>query len=440
LDPRETSTAQRIEKALLVGAEDRRTDGSGPQEPLEELARLAETAGVVVLGRTVQVRSRIDTRTYIGSGKVKEVGERAKALGASLVIFDDSLTPAQGRNLERAIGLRVLDRSELILDIFAGRAMTSVAKTQVELAQLQYQLPRLARLWEHLSRLGGGIGTRGPGETQLEVDRRRVRDRIRKLKDRLKKVEEDVKVQRHGRSGALTACLVGYTNAGKSSLFNRLTEAGVVEEDKLFATLDSTSRVLELPDSRRIILSDTVGFIRKIPHQLIASFHATLEEAIAANLLLHVVDISDPEAAREIEVVEQVLEQIGSRSEAQIVVLNKIDRAKDLRLVGQLRNEGRSIAMTSALTGEGLEDLEEQIRQFVEDHEVEGEVRFPIGQEDIRAFLHREGEVREERFGRRWTRITVRMKPRLFERLKKKGIQVSMDGAEKRDESDPPEE
>ncbi len=409
-----------------IGAASVNAGGYAP--PLEELARLAETAGVEVLARTVQTRSKIDTRTYIGSGKVREIAERAKALKVNLIIFDDDLTPAQGRNLEREIGVRVVDRSELILDIFALRARTSVAKSQVELAQLEYQLPRLARLWEHLSRLGGGIGTRGPGETQLEVDRRRVRDRIRKLKARLKKVEHDTRVQRQGRKGVLTACLVGYTNAGKSSLFNRLTSAGVVEEDRLFATVDSTSRILDVADSRRMILSDTVGFIRKIPHPLIASFHATLEEAVNANLLLHVVDLSEPGAERQIEVVERVLEGIQCRPERQILVLNKTDLATSMGLVGFLKREGREVVLTSARTGEGLDDLRDTIRSFIEAHEIQGEVRFPIDQEAVRAFLHRHGEVCEERFGGRLTRVHVRMKPQFFDQLRKRGVEVVLNG------------
>ncbi len=410
-----------------MGIENPRDGGSRAGESLEELARLADTADIEIAGRTIQVRSSIDKRTYIGSGKVLEVAEQARRVDANLIVFDDSLSPAQGRNLQKQLGMRVLDRSELILGIFALRARTSVAKIQVELAQLQYELPRLARLWEHLSRLGGGIGTRGPGETQLEVDRRRVRDRIRALTARLKKVEEDTKIQRRGRKGTVTACIVGYTNTGKSSLFNRLTSAGVLEEDRLFATLDSTSRVLQLPDTRAMILSDTIGFIRKIPHQLIASFHATLEEAIDADLLLHVVDVSNPDAERDIEVVDRVLEDIGARPEEQIMVLNKIDLAEDLRLVGRLKGEGQDAVVTSALTGEGLNDLRERLRRFVKSREIEGEVRFPIWNEEIRAFLHREGEVSEERFGHKWTRVKVRMKPECFERLRKKGVEVSID-------------
>lgn len=415
-----------MERALLVGLGDRSV-ALGP-EPLDELARLAETAGVGVVGRVFQCRARVDTRTYVGAGKVKDIAERARSRGANVLIFDDSLTPAQGRNLERATGIKVIDRNELILDIFARRARTSTAKAQVELAQLEYELPRLARLWEHLSRLGGGIGTRGPGETQLEVDRRRVRDRIRTLKARLKKVEEDTRVRRQGRRGMLTACLVGYTNAGKSSLFNRVTSAGVLEEDRLFATVDSTSRLVQFSDARRIILSDTVGFIRKIPHQLVASFHATLEEVVHCDLLLHVADVSDPEASRHIEVVDEVLSEIGASPEEEILILNKLDRAGGLGLVPRLRRQRRHPVVTSARTGEGLEDLLDRIRRFVEAREVEGEVRFPIGDESVRAFLHRHGEVSEERFGGRWTRVRVRMRPRFFEEVRKRaGIQVSLD-------------
>jgi GTP-binding protein HflX len=425
---KDTGDGRPREKAFLVGMGDRSEDSAAGRQSLEELARLAESAGAQVLGRTFQARARIDSRTYVGSGKVGQVTEEARAAGANLIIFDDNLTPAQGRNLEREIGIRVIDRSELILSIFALRARTAVAKNQVELAQLEYQLPRLTRMWEHLSRTGGGIGTRGPGETQLEVDRRQIRDRIRKLKERLKKVEHDTQVQRQGRRGMLTACLVGYTNAGKSSLFNRLTAAGVVEEDRLFATLDSTSRILEFPDARRIILSDTVGFIRKIPHSLIASFHATLEEAVHADLLLHVVDLADPAAERQMDVVDEVLEEIGCRPESRILVFNKIDRARDVGLIGLMNRTGQDAVSASARTGEGLEDLRLRICRFIEAHEVAGRVRFPVEQEDVRAFLHRHGEVYEEHFGRRWTCVHVRMKPRYFDQLRKKGVEVSPDG------------
>jgi len=426
---RSTDGSRPAERALLVGIEHKAGEAGGGREPLEELARLAETAGAEVLGRVVQVRPKRDSRTYVGSGKVREVAERAKALGADVLIFDDSLTPAQGRNLERQTGVRVIDRNELILDIFALRARTAVAKNQVELAQLEYELPRLTRLWEHLSRLGGGIGTRGPGETQLEVDRRRVRDRIRKLKERLKKVEEDTRVRRQARRGMLTACLVGYTNAGKSSLFNRLTSAGVLEEDRLFATVDSTSRVLVFSDARRIILSDTVGFIRKIPPQLIASFHATLEEAVHADLLLHVADVSDAEVFGQVEVVDRVLEGLGARPEEQILLLNKIDRADGRGLPPRLRRRGVDILATSVVTGEGLDELKERILRFIEAREVVGEVRFPLADESVRAFLHRHGEVSGERFDEVATRVRVRMKPRYFEQLRKRGVEVSFVGA-----------
>jgi GTP-binding protein HflX len=226
----------------------------------------------------------------------------------------------------------------------------------------------------------------------------------------------------------LTACLVGYTNAGKSTLFNCLTEAGVLEEDRLFATVDSTSRLLEFSDARRIILSDTVGFIRKIPHQLVASFHATLEEAVHADLLLHVVDLSDPDAERQIDVVEQVLDDIGVHPEDQFLVLNKVDVAGEVNLVGKLRQRQSDIVVTSGQTGEGLDDLKEKICRFIEEHEVLGEVRFPVGDEALRASLHRTGEVLEERFGSRYTRVRVRMRPLDFERLQKRGVNVSFDG------------
>ncbi|MGH9938241.1 MAG: GTPase HflX, partial [Blastocatellia bacterium] len=296
---------------------------------LEELDRLAKTAGATVLKKFAQQVKNVTPATLIGRGKVNEIQAEIKQLNADLVILDEDLTPAQQRNLEAALQTRVVDRSQLILDIFAQRARSNEGKLQVELAQLEYLLPRLTRQWTHLSRLGGGIGTRGPGETQLEVDRRRVRERIGHLKRRLKDVERTRGLQRKERGEVpyATVALVGYTNAGKSTLMNTLTRAGVLVEDKLFATLDPTTRALRLPNAEKVMIVDTVGFINKIPHSLIEAFKSTLEEVIRADLLLHLVDMSNPLYREQITVIENVLDEIGAGMIPTVLVPNKVDVA-----------------------------------------------------------------------------------------------------------------
>src|SRR5262245_14978540 len=293
--PQFVRTEGAAERAHLVGVALPHERRGEAERSLAELAALARTAGAVVAGETLQTLRRPDVATFIGKGKVEEVAEACRAESATVVVFDRDLSPAQCRNVEEVVGVKVIDRSEIILDIFARRAQTSVARAQVELAQLEYQLPRLTNLWEHLSRLGGGIGTRGPGETQLEVDRRRVRERISRLKETLRKVEQVRAVQRKGRKSQVAVAIVGYTNAGKSTLMNRLSGADVFVENQLFATLDTTTRSVNIARDYTILLTDTVGFIRKLPHQLVASFHATLEEVVLADLLLLVVDGSDPD-------------------------------------------------------------------------------------------------------------------------------------------------
>jgi len=297
---------------------------------LEELALLAQTAGSLVVGRFVQKRAAIHPGRFLSTGKLAALAELAERERADLILFDEDLSPVQARNLERALERKVIDRTELILDIFARRARTREAQVQVELAQLQYLLPRLTRLWGHLSRLGGGIGTRGPGETQLEVDRRRVRERIDVLKRRLAAVERERDVQGRRRAGLFRVSLVGYTNAGKSTLFNQLTRAGVAEEDRLFATLDTTTRRLVLPGGEVMLVSDTVGFIRKLPHHLVASFRATLREARESDLLVHVADASQPALAAQMASVDEVLDGLlDGRSVPRLLVLNKADRLSE---------------------------------------------------------------------------------------------------------------
>jgi len=300
-------------------------------EHLDELARLADTAGAVVVGRTVQRVARFNPASLMGKGKLRELQRAVEEHGATLVIFDDELTPVQGKTLETAVGVRVMDRAELILDIFATRARSKEARMQVELAQLEYLLPRLARMWVHLSRIRGGIGLRGPGETQLETDRRLIRRRLSRLRGRLKRVARHRHTLRQGRRrrNLLTAAVVGYTNAGKSSLLRALTGARPLIEDRLFATLDTMTREAYIPPNGRVRLVDTVGFIRKLPHHLVASLRATLEEATDADLLLHVIDASHPEWEEHIRVVDAVITDLGLADRPVIHVFNKMDRVAD---------------------------------------------------------------------------------------------------------------
>ena len=312
------------EKAILVSVCDSRSTMERTEECLNELAFLLETAGGVPVTRVIQKMDRPDSRTYIGSGKLEEVVEYKNALGADFIVFDDELSPAQLRNLERAFGCRILDRTTLILDIFAKRARTSIAKTQVELAQLQYMLPRLTRMWTHLERQRGGIGMRGPGESQIETDRRLIGEKITLLKQRLEAIDRQKVQQRKSRESLVRVALVGYTNVGKSTLMNLLSKSDVFAENKLFATLDTTVRkvvIANLP----FLLTDTVGFIRKLPHGLVESFKSTLDEVCEADLLLHIVDISHSDYEQQIDSVNKTLDEIGALGKPTIMVFNKID-------------------------------------------------------------------------------------------------------------------
>jgi GTP-binding protein HflX len=344
----------RAERVVLVGHAGRDREFSA--RSLEELALLADTAGAAVMDRIVQHRGAIHPATFIGRGKLEELRDRAEATDADTIIFDDDLSPAQVRNLEKALDRKVVDRSELILDIFARRARTRESRLQVELAQLEYTLPRLTGLWKHLERQAGGIGTRGPGETQLETDRRLVRERIANLKRDLRAVEREREIQRRRRRGEFRAAIIGYTNAGKSTLFNALTRAQVPVEDRLFATLDATTRRLVNPARTVVLLTDTVGFIRKLPHHLVASFHSTLVEAIEADLLLHVVDASDPHFRRQVTAVEQVMEEILVIPRPTTLVFNKADRIDPDLAVG-LRAANPGSFVVSARTGADLDSL-----------------------------------------------------------------------------------
>jgi GTP-binding protein HflX len=347
----------RPRRAFLVGLIVPGQPGHVVEEHLDELAQLADTAGAKVVGRAVQARKAPDAATFIGRGKAEEIGAEAQGAGADLLIFDDDLSGSQVKNLEEVTKLAVMDRSAVILDIFDQRARTREARTQVELARLNYMLPRLTRQWSHLSRQGGGRGTRGgEGEKQLEQDRRVLRARVRKLEEDLEKIERTRGVQRRGRNGMPTVALTGYTNAGKSTLFNRLTHAGTLAEDRLFATLDAKLRRGPVDDGgRSLVFADTVGFIRKLPHHLVSSFRSTLGEITAADLVLHVVDRSHPLWREQMEVAEEVMESLGVDKDRVLTVFNK----SDLVSPGEPRNGGA--VWVSAVTGEGIPELKAEL-------------------------------------------------------------------------------
>jgi GTP-binding protein HflX len=383
------------ERALLVGVFGRRTGREAAEESIGELASLTETAGGEVVAAVLQERRAVDSATFIGKGKATEIGDLCKKEEIDLVVFDDDLSPAQARNLERLTGRRVIDRSQLILDIFATGARTSVAKAQVELAQIEYTLPRLRRMWEHLSRTGGGIGTRGPGETQLEVDRRRIRRRMFTLRKMLSKVEQDRAVRTSRRKQFVKASLVGYTNTGKSTLFNTLTSANVSTGDRLFETLDATTRILRLPLKEVVLISDTVGFIRKLPHHLVASFHATLECVIEADIIIHVADIGHPDHESQIAAVRSVLEEIGATGKREILVFNKVDKVKDeCVLKAALRRYDEAIPL-SALYGWGIDAVKERLLQLVLDRKEEVRISLPSEDGKMLSYLHKYGTVLE---------------------------------------------
>ncbi|HEV3120616.1 MAG TPA: GTPase HflX [Isosphaeraceae bacterium] len=417
----------RREKSILVGV--LLPDGNyNPDDPLDEIRGLAETAGVVVVGSMLQRRPQVDVTTYIGSGKVEELKAQVEAQEADLVIFDNDLGPAQTRNLERLLGVKVIDRTEVILDIFATHARTHEAHLQVELAQLEYAMPRLKRMWTHLSRYKGGIGVRGPGEKQLEEDRRLVMHRIQDLKNKLEKVQARKEREVAGRVGASTISLVGYTNAGKSTLMNALTGAGVVVEDKLFATLDTRTRRWPIHGGGYVLLSDTVGFIRNLPHSLVASFKATLEEARQADLLLHVVDASSPEAESQIKAVKEVLDELGLADHPTVLVLNKIDRVPDRSYLDVLRAHHAEAVPVSAARGEGLEQLEQAVRSALHERALEAEVETGVGNGRVLAYLAQHAQIRDRSYDEDRVLLRCRLPRRCVNFLHEHGAQVRTNG------------
>jgi len=420
------------ERAILVGVEWKRrpsNKNSPPnsefdaEESLDELAELAESAGAAVVERAFQVREAAEAATLIGSGKVQELAAMAGATRADMVLFDHDLSPTQQRNLEDQIGVKVLDRTQLILDIFARRARTREGRLQVELAQLSYMLPRLTGHGAAMSRLGAGIGTRGPGETKLESDRRRIAKRIKSIETELEGVRGTRGVHRRQRGAVplATLALVGYTNAGKSTLFNRLTNAGVFADARMFATLDPTVRGAMLPSHRRVLLSDTVGFIRRLPTTLVKAFCATLEEVTEATMILHVVDASAPQAAEHAEHVLQVLREIGAGQIPQLLVLNKMDRVSREEL-----HAGRDVAArtgapsvaVSALTGEGIARLLEKVDEILPfDPLSRVQFSFPIGEGASISLVHQLGRVIDIRYTDRCCEMEAEVPESLKQRL-----------------------
>ena len=392
-DPKREELTVRQKSAILVAVVE---PGKGVEKEsvLDELRGLVKTAGVRVADTLVQFRDRPQPATCLGSGKIEELAQLIKVHDADLVVVDNNLTPAQGRNLEKLTDSVIVDRSEIILDIFATRARTYEAKLQVELAQLQYFRPRLKRMWTHLERIEGGVGTgRGPGEKQLETDRRLIDKRISELKRRLKQVDKRRRQTVANRSHLTTVSLIGYTNAGKSTLINVLSGAEVLVADKLFATLDTRTRRWSLPHWGEVLLSDTVGFVRNLPHHLVASFRSTLEEARQADLLLHVVDAAHPEAERQVATVNQVLDEIGVEHENMLLVLNKIDACPDRSVVDVLRAHHANSVTVSAASGEGIDRLRDAVADRLSDGYVEAAVETNVGNGRLLAYLAVHAEV-----------------------------------------------
>jgi GTP-binding protein HflX len=427
IDIKRIERSGRQERAILVGVILPHRDVT-PDDPLDELRGLAKTAGLIVVGSMLQKRQQIDIATYIGSGKVEELKIAVEANEADVVVFDNDLGPAQTRNLEKCLGIKVVDRTEVILDIFATHALTHEAHLQVELAQLEYAMPRLKRMWTHLSRYKGGIGVRGPGEKQLEEDRRLVMHRIQELKAKLGKIQARKEREVASRSDMPTISLVGYTNAGKSTLMNALTEAGVLVEDKLFATLDTRTRRWKFSGGGNALLSDTVGFIRDLPHALVASFKATLEEARQADLLLHVVDASSPEAERQIQAVKAVLAELGLEDHPTLLVLNKADKVPDRSYLDVLKAHHRDSVAISAALGEGLDRLEAAVRDALGQRALEAEVEIGVANGRILAYLAQHAQIHDRTYDDDRVRLQCRLPRRCLEFLTEHGVDVRANG------------
>lgn len=434
-EPTRTKLSVKQERAVLVGVI---LPGStaDPRDPLGELGSLAKTAGAKVVASVTQNRKRIDPGKYIGKGKAEEIAELVKLHKADVVIFDNDLSPGQIGSLEEIIHaaaerpddepLKVLDRSELILDIFATRAQTYEAKLQVELAQLQYTYPRLARMWSHLERITGGaaavggLGTRGPGETQLETDRRLVRKRVSDLQAEIVTIQaRKSRLVAQRNRNHFTVCIIGYTNAGKSTLFNTLTAAGTYADDKLFATLDTKTRAWKLERGVEVMLSDTVGFVRDLPHHLVASFRATLEEAVHADLLLHVLDVGHPRAQQQFDSVHQVLTEIGATNKPEILLLNKVDTPEGIEALPEWRTVYPDAIAISAKTGKGLDKLIEAVYQVLRGTQDDVKIEVDVTNGRLISFIESHTRVLEREFLDGTARFEIRVGKQTLEDLKR---------------------
>lgn len=407
--------SDKTERVLLVGVQE--NDGDDTEESLQELAELAKTAGAEVVGTVIQKRERIHPGTYVGKGKIDEIRTLLNALDATGIICDDELSPVQMNHLQQELEFKIMDRTLLILDIFASRAVTKEGKIQVELAQLRYRAVRLVGLGSSLSRLGGGIGTRGPGEKKLEMDRRLIKERISQLKKELEHVKKHRELLREGRKKdrVMTAAIVGYTNAGKSTLLNTLTDAGVLSEDKLFATLDPTTRLLELDGGQRIYLTDTVGFIRKLPHHLIEAFKSTLEEAKYADVILHVVDASNPQVEEQMFIVYETLRELGVKDKTIVTLFNKQDRLAGNEILRDFKAD--YVLKISARTGWGLDELKNTLEKILIGNQIYIERVLDYKDAGMLQLVRKYGQLIEEKYTENGIEIKARVPKDIYGRL-----------------------
>lgn len=412
-------TKKITERAMLVALDTKEFSKEVVEEHLNELEELAETARAETVFKIIQSKARMDSAFYVGKGKAEELAQLVELNDIHIVIFDDDLTPVQVRNLEKLFNRKVIDRSGLILDIFALRAQSKESKTQVELAQLQYLLPRLTRAWTHLSKQYGGIGTKGPGETQIETDRRMIRTRIAMLKGKLKQIESRRITQAAGRKNYTRIAIAGYTNAGKSTLFNLLTEADVFAEDKLFATLDSTTRQLESDKKAKILISDTVGFIRKLPAHLVASFKSTLNEVRDADIILHVIDLSHPFYEDHLKVVEDTLKEFGSETKKVLKVFNKVDAVDDKNRIEYVKNYYKDSVVLSARKGINVSALMQKVKNIVEHTFAEEIVNLNIAQTKIASQIYQLAEVLSTQYHEDVMTISFRANKENSDKIKK---------------------
>jgi len=407
------------ERAMLIALQTRMQSRELVEEHLSELEELADTAGADSIFKIIQSKNSIDSAFYIGKGKAEELAQLVELNDIDLAIFDDDLTPVQVRNLEKLFNRKIIDRSGLILDIFALRAKTKEAKTQVELAQLEYMLPRLTRAWTHLSKQYGGIGTKGPGETQIETDRRMIRTRISHLKEKLKSIESQRETQSKGRKDFVRISIAGYTNAGKSTLFNLLTKADVFAEDKLFATLDSTTRTVNFDTKEKILISDTVGFIRKLPPHLVASFKSTLNEVRDADIILHIIDLSHPYFEDHLRVVEETLKEFGSKDKKEILVFNKVDSITDKSILEYVGNKYQNSVVVSARKGINISTLKKMIEDLIEESFIEEEIELGIEQTKLASQIHDLAEVTSVKYNHDTVLFKFRANKENSEKIKK---------------------